>query len=83
MAEQDFCWYGLNWNASDEGTRLAQEGLSYVVTLHNGNIVINTDANGDLSVNKWSRDLVRYKDKYSFSLFSVTNNIAKYWFVNC
>ena len=53
---------GLNWNASDEGTRLAYGGAPYVVTLHNGDIVANTDGSGDLYVNKNNGEAGAWQD---------------------
>lgn len=43
---------GLNWNASDEGQRLAYGGAPYVTTMPDGTIVANTDGSSDLYINK-------------------------------
>ncbi|MBA1394598.1 hypothetical protein EQ500_12120 [Lactobacillus sp. XV13L] len=43
---------GLNWKSNDEGTRLAYGGAPYVVTMHDGTIVANTDGSSNLYINK-------------------------------
>ena len=43
---------GFDWNAEDEGQRLAYGGAPYVATMKNGTIVANTDGSSNLYVNK-------------------------------
>ncbi|MDF7669092.1 sialidase family protein [Lactobacillus sp. ESL0703] len=71
---------GLTWNASDEGTRLAYGGAPYVVVMHNGDVVANTDGSGDLYVNKqngngaWQDVKISMPLAYSRSLTVLPND---------
>ncbi len=73
---------GLNWNANDEGQRLAYGGSPYVTVLPDGTIVANTAGQRDLYINKdngaankW-QDVknINMDDAYSRSLTALPNN---------
>lgn len=71
---------GLNWDASNEGTKLAHGGSPYVTVLNDGTIVANTAGQSDLFVNKnngegdWQDVKMPMEDAYSRSLTALPNN---------
>lgn len=67
---------GLNWNANDEGTRLAYGGAPYVAVMHNGDIVANTDGSDDFYINRQNGKADAWEDVKTYIPLAYSRSIT-------